>query len=418
MGGAGRAAGVAMGSGETRWIARRTVVTASHEIRARNRTVPLVALLIVLVSIIAVASGAGVPFRNDFAAYWPVGRLLLTGQNPYDAAAIEALQRTVGDTLGGDSVVRYPPWTLPVLLPFATLPYVPGWYVWIVLQATLVGVSAAWLWRLLGGADRPWIPLVAAFGFPAGLFVALGGQIDGFLLLCVSLFLWGVLSERDLLAGSFLGLMTLKPHLFLPLGLVVLLWSVRERRWGVPAAATFTIVAGTVLALAFRPTIFQDFLGLLSAPDTSWRRAVAVGTAASAALGSDARWLPWAPAAVVAFLVVALWARFGERFDWRHDLPAVLALGLVAAPYLLVHDLVLLVPALLTMALCVIERQSVRAIRVSALGFAVLCIVMWTGQIAEGTLSLHVWVAPIMLFLAVAASICVANRPAGSIVRE
>jgi hypothetical protein len=305
-----------MGSGETRWIARRTVVTASHETQARNRTVPLVALLIVLVSIIAVTSGAGVPFRNDFAAYWPVGRLLLTGQNPYDPAAIEALQRTVGDTLGGDSVVRYPPWTVPVLLPFAALPYLPGWYVWILLQATL------------------------------------------------------------------------------------------------------TIVAGTVLALAFRPTIFQDFLGLLSAPGTSWRRAVAVGTAASAALGSDARWLPWAPAAVVAFLVVALWARFGELFDWRHDLPAVLALGLVAAPYLLVHDLVILVPALLTMALCVIDRQSVRAIRVSALGFAVLCVVMWTGQIAEGTLSFHVWVAPIMLFLAVSASICVANRLAAPIARE
>ena len=85
---------------------------------------------------------SAVPFRNDFAAYWPVGRLLLAGQNPYDAGAIESLQRSVGDMLGGDSIVRYPPWSLPLLLPFATLPYVPGWYLWILLQAVLVGVSS------------------------------------------------------------------------------------------------------------------------------------------------------------------------------------------------------------------------------------------------------------------------------------
>jgi hypothetical protein len=42
----------------------------------------------VVLLFIGLSTSSAVPFRNDFAAYWPVGRLLLTGQNPYDAGAI------------------------------------------------------------------------------------------------------------------------------------------------------------------------------------------------------------------------------------------------------------------------------------------------------------------------------------------
>ena len=366
--------------------------------------------VIVMILIGALAAASAVPFRNDFAAYWPVGRLLLAGQNPYDAGAIESLQRSVGDMLGGDSIVRYPPWSLPLLLPFAALPYVPGWYLWILLQAVLVGVSSVWLWQMLGGRGGAEIPLAVAFGFPAGLFVALGGQIGGVLLFGVALFLWANLRRRDFLAGFCLGLLTLKPHLFLPLAIVALLWAARERRWRVPAAAVLTILAGSGLALAFRPAIFSDYLELLGAPGTSWQRAVALGTAASAALGGRAPWLQWAPAALATVLVVVLWTRFSSRFDWRRHLPLVVVLGLIAAPYLLVHDLVLLVPAFLTMALCVADWESASSRRMAGLAFAAFCVFVWIGQVAEHTLAIHVWVAPLVLILTIAASVHLARE--------
>ena len=41
-------------------------------------------------------SAAGVPYMNDFVAYWAVGRLLLEGGNPYAMEAILKLQRSVG----------------------------------------------------------------------------------------------------------------------------------------------------------------------------------------------------------------------------------------------------------------------------------------------------------------------------------
>lgn len=366
-----------------------------------------VALCVVVLLIIGLSTASGVPFRNDFAAYWPVGRLLLTGQNPYDAGAIEALQHSVGDTLGGDSVVRYPPWALPLLLPFAASPYVPGWFLWIVLQVLLVGVSSVWLWHMLGGRGRPAIPLGVAFGFPAGLFAALGGQIGGVLLIVVSAFLWAILRRHDLVAGIFLGVLTMKPHLFIPLGIVVVLWSVRDRRWHVLVGAFLTVLVGSVLAVLFRPGIFADYQELLVAPGTSWQRALAVGTAASTAMGGRAPWLQWVPAVLIGALVIGLWVRFREIFDWRRNLPLVLVLGLLAAPYLLIHDLVLLIPALLTMALCVHDWESARSRWIAALAFTAFCIIVWIAQITEHTVVVHVWIVPVMSILTVGASRCV-----------
>ena len=132
-----------------------------------------------------------------------------------------------------------------------------------------------------------------------------------------------------------------------------------------------------------------------------------MGTAASTALGASAPWLQWIPAALVTVLVVALWARFANRFDWRRDLALILVLGVVAAPYLLVHDLVLLVPALLTMALCVLGWKSATLRLIAVLAFASICIVVWIDQVAEHALVIHVWIAPLVLILTIAAAVCV-----------
>jgi len=370
----------------------------------------LTSVVLVVIVVFPLATDAGVPFRNDFAAYWPVGRLLLTGQNPYDSSAIEALQHSVGDTLGGDSVVRYAPWALVPLLPFAAVPFVPGWYMWIAVQVLLVGLSSVWLWRLLGGSDRPGVALVVAFGFPAGLFVALGGQIGGILLFGVTLFLWAVLRRRDILAGVCLGLLTTKPHLFLPLGLVALFWAVHERRWKIPVSTIMYLLAASVFALALRPSVFSDFLAFLRTEGVTWQRPLSLGTAASRLLPGQEPWLKWVPAVVVTLLVIWTWSRNADRFDWQRHLPLILALGLISAPYLLVHDLVLLIPALLLMAICLVRWGTARARWLAALLFALSSILVWMEQVVVQSLSVQVWVAPLTVILVVAATVCADRR--------
>ena len=182
-----------------------------------------------LVFAVRLVAGSGVPYINDFVAYWATGRLLIEGGNPYDTGALLELQRAVGSRFVDAGVVRNPPWALPLLLPFALLPFAVGWYVWAVCQILLVGISAALLWRLFDGRARPAAAILLTFLFPPAVFVALGGQIGGLLLLALAGFTWAVERRRDLIAGLFLGILTLKPHLLLPFGVVVLLWTIRER---------------------------------------------------------------------------------------------------------------------------------------------------------------------------------------------
>jgi hypothetical protein len=357
-------------------------------------------------------TGATVPFRNDFAAYWPVGRLLLTGKNPYDPVAIATIQRSVGDLLGGDSLVRYPPWSIPLLIPGSLLPYAPAWYGWIALQSLMVGGAAIWFWNMLGGSGAR-TPLLIGFGFPAGLFVALGGQIDGLLLLLAATFLWGLLTRRDILAGLSLGLLSMKPHLFMPLGLVAILWGIGERRWRIFLGVAVVLAVGSWTAIALRPEVYADYWKLLQTPGTSWRRAVAVGTGISQALNGRASWLQWLPSIVIGPIVLFLWPLYRKHFDWRRELGFLLTLGLLSAPYLLVHDLVLLVPGLLTIALCVGTSPHGGRRWVMMATFLVMCGIVWYGQISGTAATINVWIVPLMLLPIARSRACVVSGVGG-----
>ena len=369
----------------------------------------LVAGLVAATVAVAWWTGAAVPFRNDFAAYWPVGHLLWQGQNPYDPAAIEAVQISVGDSLGGDSVVRYAPWALPLLLPASLLPYEAAWYGWIVLQLLLVGISSVWLWLLLGGA-RAWLPVLIGFAFPPGLFVALGGQIDGLLLVIVVTFLWAVIGGRDVVAGICLGLLTIKPHLFLPLGLISVLWVLREHRWSLPVATLATVFGASAVAVFLRPEIFSDYAEFLRTPGTSWRRPLALGTGISLLMGGRAPWLQWLPALVVGPGILFAWTRRGDGFAWKRDFGLLLVLGLIAAPYVLVHDLVLLLPAVLSTALCVARWESRPCKLMAALAFGLLCVAMWIDQVTQHHIVANVWIVPLMLIPAALSRVCIGSE--------
>jgi len=375
---------------------------AGESRKSRRWLLVLVTCLVSLVVIGGLASDARVPFRNDFAAYWPVGRLLLMGENPYDSGAIEAVQTSVGDTLGGDSVVRYPPWSLPLLLPLAALPYAPGWYLWILLQVILVGVSSVWLWSQFNGRrEGNGVALAIGLLFPPSLIMAIGGQIGGVLLLAATAFLWAAKRHRDVVAGVCLGVLATKPHLFIPLGIVVILWAAYERRPIVPAATGLAIVLGSVLAISLRPAIFPEYLQFVREQAPTGYLPVSVGGLIRLIGGTGKFWIQWIPAAAVLVLIPLVWSRIRKTWTWEACGAGILALGLVAAPYGLVHDLVLLIPCLLLLAMTV--RQHPQILRRLVLwGYVAMCLGIWFGQIMRGSSFVQVWVAPLVLLACIA----------------
>jgi hypothetical protein len=355
-----------------------------------------------LVALIAGLVDATVPFRNDFAAYWPVGRLLIDGQNPYDPVAIEALQRSVGDTLGGDSVVRYPPWTLPLLIPASLLPYESAWYSWIAFQTLCVVGAAMWLGQLLG-ANRVGVRagLLGMLFVPTWIMV-LGGQIGGLLLLVATAFLWAMDSRRYTASGVLLAVLTLKPHLFVPLAVFAALWSLRNRRTGLVVAGLLTILVGAIVASFLRPNIFTDYLHFIQTRSPTAYLPVSLGGVIRAIVNPNWFWLQWLPLLLAIPLIGIVWRSLDREWSWATRGPRMLAAGVVLAPYGLVHDLVLLVPCIVLTA-CVVYGSRGRAGRLPFLAaFAVVCSAILLGQLIVGTSYVQAWVAPLVLIVCMA----------------
>src|SRR3954470_6790850 len=62
------------------------------------------------------------PTISGYAAYWSASRLLLDGQNPYDAQKVFAMQNAAGWAPSA-LVMRNPPWTFALVLPFGLVAY-------------------------------------------------------------------------------------------------------------------------------------------------------------------------------------------------------------------------------------------------------------------------------------------------------
>ena len=141
----------------------------------------------------------------------------------------------------------YPPSSLLLMLPFASLPY--GWALaaWSVLFLGVYAVVS------LGYVEpgRRLLALALVLCAPASLINLIGGQ-NGFV--TASLMLGGLaaLRTRPLLAGVLFGLLTTKPHLGLVLACVLL----SLKSWRTIAAAAVTalvLVAQSVLLFGWEP---------------------------------------------------------------------------------------------------------------------------------------------------------------------
>ena len=347
--------------------------------------------------------GSGVPYINDFVAYWATGRLLLEGGNPYDTGALLELQRAVGSRFVDAGVVRNPPWALPLLLPFAFLPFAVGWYVWAVCQILLVGISAALLWQLFDGRARPAAAILLTFLFPPAVFVALGGQIGGLLLLALAGFTWAVERRRDLVAGLCLGLLTLKPHLLLPFGVVVLLWTLRERRFKPLLGAAAFVAVGCLVALLLQPELFEQYAAFARAEVPEEDVVSTPGAALRLAVGFEHFWIQWVPAAVGIAWGIVRYHRHSGAWSWTGQLPLFAAVSWLSAPYGWVYDMVLLVPTVLDGAARLEGYGNPALARRAFTAFLLLGIVIWTQQLLAGSGVIHAWVgfAVLLFWLAI-----------------
>jgi hypothetical protein len=198
---------------------------------------------------------------------------LFHGQNPYSADNILQVQREAYPDLGYPMYSWNPPWLGALLLPLGALPFPQATTTWLLVNLLLIAASSLGIWWLFDGHRSPsflWIALPIALLFAQTLTVLDTGQITTFVLVGVVGFLVAFKLERDILAGAFLALVTVKPHLvflWLPL---VFLWTLEKRRWHVWLGFGLALTILLIILTTLFPSWPRAYYAILNSPPTNW----------------------------------------------------------------------------------------------------------------------------------------------------
>lgn len=335
---------------------------------------------------------------DDFVAYWSAGRLQFTGGDPYSAAQLYPLQKAQGWPEEIAQMVWNPPFCLPVLVPFAIPPFRTGRGLWMAFHVALVAVSALWLWALYRGEPRRRIlALLLAFGFVPTLVALRLGQIGPLMVLGAAAFLSGVQSGRWVIAGAGAALLALKPQLVYLFWVALPLWALVHRRWALLGGAAAILCLMTIISITQNPTIIGDYRAAVASHPPFEYATPTLGTALRLLFGRERHWLQFAPTALGLVWGLAYCLPRLRSWRWEEELPLLVLLSLFSTAYGWRYDQILLLPALLQAALCVMRDGRPAVVRAAVVGFLLFDLGSILTVPLAGTEFAFIWTMPVLL---------------------
>lgn len=333
--------------------------------RARMRRVALAVLAasaLGLIYLIATATGIndrlGRPLGTDYSNIYAAGRYVLAQEPaaPFDPARQHAKEQEIFGTATPFYGWHYPPFFLGPAAALARLPYLWSLALWqgVTLALYLIAIRAIATASVSPGTARDRLWLLLALAYPA-VFINLGHGHNGFLTAALMTGALLSLDRRPVIAGILFGLMAYKPQF----GVLVPLVLIATGRWRCFAAASATVLAMAALTTAaFGLDVWTAFLAstrftrevVLEQGGTGWHKIQTVFSWARM-WGADIPLAYAAQAIVTAAIAVSL------VMFWRGNAPfarkaAALMIGtLLATPYSLDYDLMLLAPAIALLAI-------------------------------------------------------------------
>jgi hypothetical protein len=284
------------------------------------------------------------PGGKDFIEYWAAEQGLVHG-NPYNYGDILRMQREAGFAPARPEFWYGPPPVLLLALPLGYLSAKTGLIAWSIFLFGSYSLSLWLLWRLHGRPDT----LLHLFGYLfAPAVICLGaGQISIYFLLGVTLFLT-FHQTRPFFAGVALFPCIVKPHLFLPFALVLLLWIVSKRAYSIPAGFLATLGAGAAVVLHFDPHIRSHYAGMMKTEGMLNEYIATLSVTLRFVLDRHAVWLQFIPACVACGWAAWYFGARRQRWDWMDHGLIVLLVSVMCAPYGWFFDESVLLPAVLT----------------------------------------------------------------------
>ena len=291
----------------------------------------------------------GKPIGTDFSNVYAAGQLAWQGRaaDAYDPILQHDAEKAA---FNGREVPffgwHYPPFFLGIAFIVAALPYALGLALW------LLASLAAYLAVIRAILPRPETLLVAA-AFPA-VFINIGHGQNGFL---TAALLGGALhwlDRRPWLAGVLIGLLAYKPQF----GVMIPIALVAGGRWNTITAAALTVAGLAAISLVMLGTgVWQAFVDsthftqtiVLEQGGTGWEK---IQSAFSAARnwGADVATAYAIQLALAIALAVTLAWLWHSDVAFELKAAALAAASLLATPYVLDYDLVVLAIAIAFLA--------------------------------------------------------------------
>jgi hypothetical protein len=308
---------------------------------------------------------------KDFTEYWSAAVVLAHKGDPYDGAQLLPIQQEVWAAQDQqrtsvknpdappeerNKVVSLwtPPWTLPLYLPFGYATYDRSRFVWLGLQLLMVAISLEMLGRLYFPAHRSsefdanrtglqemifrLLPHLLALLFAPVFWMTNFGQNTGFLLLGLAGFIY-FRQSWPFLAGCFVALTAVKPHLLAAFGVVLILDLFRRDGWKVLAAGVGMLIAGSFVAVAVNGQIFEQFVAAVRRPATpetvplsDWQLPL-IAYRVRHMIDPNQFWIQFLPCWIACLGLGAFKLWRGTRWNWLTMLPVAVLISCLTAPY-------------------------------------------------------------------------------------
>jgi hypothetical protein len=347
-------------------------------------------LALIAMFLCAVPLAGNLAGSRDFVVFWATGQQLIHHANPYDPVAMKQIEQNAGLKVGyGALFMRNPPWALPLVLPLGLVGVRIGALLWSLIPLACLWLSTRMMRRLYGDPVNRihWL----AIAFAPALICIIMGQTALFALLGLVLFL-RFHRERPYVAGVSLWLCALKPQLFLPFVVVLLMWIVLTRSYKILAGGALAMAVSCALAFVIEPTAWQDYSKLMSGPGVENDLIPCLSAVMRMRLSPHSIWLQYLPVALACIWAVIFYWQRRNRWDWADHGSLLMLVSVLAAPYCWLYDQGVLIPALLQGAYTTRRRSLIAILALTNLPIeiALMCDVRITSLF-------YLWTAPAWL---------------------
>ena len=282
--------------------------------------------------------GYGSMGTGDFIQYWSSGQLFISGDNPYDCEKGGELQVKIGRVSDRPLIMLNPPWVLIWIYPLLHLPFAKASLIWLVINLSLIFLSGAAIWYIINNQyawRRILITPLFLLLFPPVFFSTLSGQISSLVLFGIVGFLFFITRDRPFLAGLFLALATIKPHIVYLLWVAVVYSMIKERNWRLFAGFNVMVGASVSILMILSPNCIFHYIEHLSRhpPYSEWYTPT-IGGFLYMLLGKDWSSVVFLPPIIASIIFFGfLFFREEKRFDWITMISPILLISLPTSVY-------------------------------------------------------------------------------------